>query len=266
MFVRSLFAAVIAAAFSFGAVASASAAPDAGTGSTSPNWAGYARTAPGGTAFDVVTASWVEPSAQGPACGQPGASMGIAAISVGLDGYGNQQQERVGTSFFCSPRGAKSTAFYSVCPSGQACHDFQVGNPRSPWAGCSVIPAAGDHITAAVYFRDGHFNFVFVDATQHAVCKAQADNAAPRSSAEATVDVPVPNGAAPLINFGAVNFAGFFAHSDGDAQGEDEGNHDQGEANGHTVAVSMTGPQSAVRAEPGKRHDSRFTVDWKASL
>jgi ferredoxin len=75
---------------------------------------------------------------------------------------------------------------------------------------------------------------------------------------------------APLANFGEVTFTKFFAHaSDGNEDGNNDGDHQDGDhEGGHSkpVAITMTGPKSPVRAEPGAFHGNHFTVTWKASL
>jgi hypothetical protein len=269
LFFRPIGAVVLAAAFSFGATTAALAAPDNGTGGTSTNWAGYAATAKSDQAFNFATASWVEPALVPgcPAVGMPS----LATFSAGLDGYGNQFHERAGTAIQCAPSGPppatnvfKELGYYETCTGPAACTTVRLTQAQFP-------VQAGDHITAAVWFSGGEFHFALYNHTQDAYYTATAaDNGAPRTSAEAIVDVPVPGGAAPLANFGEVTFTKFFAHaSDGNEDGNNDGDHQDGDhEGGHSkpVAITMTGPKSPVRAEPGAFHGNHFTVTWKASL
>ncbi|MEP7105772.1 MAG: G1 family glutamic endopeptidase, partial [Chloroflexota bacterium] len=130
------------------------AAPDAGTSTTSTNWAGHAVQASPGNSFNFVTASWVEP-AMAVACGSAGTNPSLATFSVGFDGYNNGTHEHVGTAILCAgpPGGAmfKETAYYETCL-GFHCTTVRLG-PAFPLM-------AGDHIMAAAYFADGKYTFV----------------------------------------------------------------------------------------------------------
>jgi Peptidase A4 family len=263
LFFRPIGAVVLAAAFSFAATTAALAAPDNGTGGTSKNWAGYAATPKSDQAFNFATASWVEPALPCPAVGMPS----LATFSVGLDGYGNSFQEHVGTAIQCAgPPGHnmfKELGYYETCI-GSACTTVRLTQAQFP-------VQAGDHITAAVWFSGGEFHFALDNDTQQASYTATAaNNGGPRTSAEAIVDVPVPGGAAPLANFGEVTFTNFLSHaSSADEDGNNDGDHQDGDhEGGHSkpVAITMTGPKSPVRAEPGAFHGNHFTVTWKASL
>ena len=262
MLFRSLMAVAVAAAFSFGTVAAAQAAPDNGTGGKSTNWAGYAVQAKPGQTFDSVTASWVEP-AMAVACGSPGTNPSLVTFSAGLDGFGNGTQEHAGTAMQCAGRPGtapafKETAYYETCV-GLHCTTVRL---------FGAFPLqAGDLITVEVTFADGAYTFTLQnDRTDQTFTATLADNGGTRTSAEAVVDVPVPAGTAPLLNFGKVTFEHFKAHADasGDENADSEGDDEDGHSK--PVAITMSGPKGDVRAQPDARHGNHFSVDWKASL
>ena len=258
MFIRGLTAAVMAASFSVVLASGVLAAPDAGTGTTSTNWAGHAVQASSGSSFNFVTASWVEP-AMAVACGSPGSSPSLATFSVGFDGYGNGTHEHVGTAMQCAgPPGAtpmfKETAYYETCV-GFTCKTVRLG-PAFPLH-------AGDHILAAAYYADGNFTFVLHNTRTGQTFNATVAAAGDRTSAEAIVDDPVGPGVAPLLNFGKVTFLGFYAHETGDDHGD--GEHANRSWHSTMVAITMMDPAGNVRAETTKGEGNHFTVTWKHS-
>ena len=262
MFFRSLFAAVMAASFSVVLASGALAAPDAGTGTTSTNWAGHAVQASSGGSFNFVTASWVEP-AMAVACGSPGSSPSVVTFSVGFDGYGTGSgtHEHVGTAMQCAPSGPppapvmfKQTAYYETCV-GFTCKTVRLG-PAFPLQ-------AGDHIMAAAYFADGSYTFVLHNTRTGQTYNASVAAAGDRTSAEAIVDDPVGPGVAPLLNFGKVTFLGFYAHETGDDHGD--GEHADRSWHSTMVAITMKDAAGNVRAETTKGEGNHFTVTWKHS-
>ena len=263
MFVRSLAAVALATAFSFGAVASAYASPDNGSGGTSANWAGYAKT---GHTYKWVTATWTEPSMPVP-CQFGSTGPSLAIIRVGFDGFGNKTSEQVGTGLECIPAGPPSGAstpmvvkhagFYQIDPAGGP-----LGTPfcnpedASPAKGCvgSFDLKAGDVVTALASFDDGTFTFALFNWRTGETATATGTNAAAtRTSAEAVEEAPFGTHV-PLTNFGEVSFNAFIAH----AENHEEDRGQKSDAQAVTMVNGAT-----VRAQPSDLHGSTFTVTWE---
>jgi len=253
LFFRFTGVVVLAAAFSFGGASAASAAPNAVPASTvSPNWAGYAVQADSGQAFNFVTASWVEPAMAKP-CGSPGTNPSLVTFSTGFDGFADGTQEHAGTALQCAfkpgtPPVFKETAWYETCV-GTHCTTVRLFG--------DFPVQAGDHIIVAVAYANDSFTFVLHNTRTGQTFEATVANTfgATRSSVEAVADVPVPGGGAPLLDFGSITFANFGFHGTGNEEGHSD-----------LVGITMSGPVSAVRAEPGDRHGNHFTVTWKARV
>jgi len=284
LFFRPIGAVVVAVAFSFVTATAAFAAPDNGTGGTSANWAGYAVS---GQSYNFVTATWVEPAMPVPCVfGSSGPSLG--SFRTGFDGYGNGTSEQVGTLIECIPNGPPSGAttpmvvkhagFYQMVP-GSPGFGVVFCNPEPPTTtkGCtgSFALKAGDRVTATASYANGTFTFGLYNHRTHQSATATAASTAPRTSAEAVVETPVP---APLTDFGKVTFQHFAAHTSdsSDEQGNHEGdnptagdnagdNADQNDGeNGHSKPVAITMKAgTVVRAEPSHLHDGDFTVSWQ---
>jgi len=267
LFVRFYFAVALAAAFSFAATASVLAAPDMGTGSTSPNWAGYAKT---GHTYQWVTATWREPSMPVPCVfGTSGPSLAI--IRVGFDGFDNATSEQVGTGIECIPAGpghdastpmaVKHAGFYQVDPgAGPLGTVFCNPEDASPAKGCegSFDLKAGDLVTGLAAFDNGTFTFTLFNWRTGERASATGTNAAAtRTSAEAVEEAPFGTHV-PLTNFGEVTFEAFIAHADNNDA--DTGDEDHGQRSENQAITMVNG---SVRAEPGALHGSHFTVTWK---
>ncbi len=277
-------AATLAASFSVVLASSAFAAPDAGVGNTSSNWAGYAVPAKAGQPYDLVTATWVEPALAVPCVfGSSGPS--LSSVRTGFDGYGNATSEQVGTLQQCVPAGGppfspaspmviKHAGFFQMVP-GSAGLGTVFCNPEPPVTDvrCTGTFAlkAGDKVTAAASYANGTFTFRLYNWRTHQTASGTAASTAPRTSAEAVVEAPVP---APLFNFGKVTFQHFHARAvdaadetgnhEGDNQTGDNGdNGDHGDgSDAKPVAITMQSG-TVVRAVPGHQHEGSFTVTWK---
>jgi len=260
LFVRSFIAVAVAAAFSFGAAASAYAAPDMGKGDASANWAGVAKT---GHTYEWVQATYTEPSMPVP-CEFGTSGPSLALVRVGFDGFGNGTSEQVGTGIECIPAGkpngpttpmvVKHAGFFQVDPGANPLGTVFC-NPEddAPAKGCvgSFDLLAGDTVTASVSFADGTFTFsLFNERTGETATATGTSAAATRTSAEAVVEAPFGTHV-PLTNFESIGFEGFVAHAE---------NHEGGQKSDNQAITMKNG--ATVRAEPGDLHGSTFTVTW----
>jgi hypothetical protein len=155
---------------------------------TSSNWSGYVVTGANDSVTDA-TGSWLVPSLN---CGStPNA---YAAFWVGIDGWGSNTVEQVGTE--------------SDCVNGQPSHyawfEFY---PHNYFTIDSVPIKSGDKISAAVQYAGGKFTVSLTDGstTEHFSTSSKL-NQARRSSAEWIVEAPYSGGVPPLADF---NNAGF---------------------------------------------------------
>jgi hypothetical protein len=253
LFVRSLMAVAVAAAFSFGAVGAAQAAVNIGTGETSRDWAGFAYQAGSGQSFDKVGASWTQPAGEG-TCSP--STMGIAAFAVGFDGFGNGTSEQAGTALECVPAsraaGApfvfKYIAFWETDPGGP--HFI----PPS-----ALAVNAGDQVHVTITFADGTYTFSFENQTTgQSYSTTSTNSGATNSSVELIAEDPT-GGQLPLANFGSVQFSHPDLHLVRDDHG-DRGHN--GEHLGQFAAITMQKADGTVRAEP---HFPSFSVSWKHS-
>ena len=83
-----------------------------GRNATSTNWSGYAVTGPDGSVTDVK-GSWKVPDV---VCSSPGTPNSYASFWVGIDGYGSNTVEQIGTDSDCSGGNAVYYAWYEFYP------------------------------------------------------------------------------------------------------------------------------------------------------
>ena len=150
-----------------------------------------------------VSGSWTVPSVQG--------SNGYSSVWVGIDGYGNQTVEQVGTEQEIVNGSPVYYAWYEMYSTG-AQQPEQIIRPMT------ISP--GDSITAQVQYLSagpnaGQFQLSITDTSRANdsfttfQTSAQTQNPlAQRNCAEWIVEAPTTNGSIdPLVNFGAVAFS-----------------------------------------------------------
>jgi hypothetical protein len=203
---RLLGAAVLATAFSGGAMAQATDAPatsfvprqhgpmhlhathDNGT-ADSTNWSGYAVT---GSSFTQAAGSWVVPTVN--CLTTPNT---YAAFWVGLDGYSSSTVEQTGTGVECIGKTAYYYAWYEFYPANSILIS-------------SVPVAPGNKISASVTYSGMEFTTTITNVTTgRSYSKSSVVPGAARSSAEWIAEAPCctnSGGVLPLSAFGTASF------------------------------------------------------------
>jgi hypothetical protein len=164
---------------------------------TSPNWSGYVAT---GDTYTSVSGSWTVPTAN---CGTfPTGDAGSSSSTwVGLDGFGNNPVEQIGTWSNCALYTGEYNAWWEMYPGGPTI----IGNlgltDDDP-----VYP--GDVMSASVTATTtpGTFTLSIEDQTQNwSFTTTQSNPGAAGASAECVEEQPSAGGL-PLTNFGSVTF------------------------------------------------------------
>lgn len=169
--------------------------------STSSNWAGYAvatnLSKPQAGSVTDVKGSWTVPAVTG-------TSNAWSSFWVGIDGYGSNTVEQIGTESDISSGTAVYYAWYEMYP-------------KYPVMITSVPIKPNDVIQAEVKFQGaGQFSLSIYDVTTHAsFTTTQKSPSAKRSSAEWIAEAPWSSGVLPLANFGTVSFTGASATVNG---------------------------------------------------
>lgn len=160
----------------------------------SGNWAGYVAT---GDTFTAVSATWTVPQAN--------CSFGTVSDSstwVGLDGFGNNQVEQIGTDSNCAFFGlGEYHAWWEMAPGGPTLIGDLGVTDDDP-----VYP--GDVMTASVTATStpGTFRLTIEDQSQvWSYTTTKSDPAATGASAEWIEEQP--SGGVQLTNFGSVTFS-----------------------------------------------------------
>ncbi len=149
---------------------------------TSSNWSGYAVTAANDSVTDVK-GSWIIPTV---ACNSTDA---YASFWVGIDGYGSNTVEQIGTDSDC----------VSGKPSYYAWFEFY---PHFSYNIESVTLKPGDAVSAEVnYSTSGRFTVSIKVNGAQAFSTSTKLNQAARSSAEWIIEAPWSGGVLPLADF-----------------------------------------------------------------
>ena len=158
-----------------------------GNQATSANWSGYAITAPKGSVTDA-TGSWKISALN---CGStPNA---YSATWVGIDGYGSNTVEQIGTESDCVNGQANYYSWYEFYP-----HNYYTIE--------SAPIKAGDTVSAGVKYSGGKF-IVSLSVNGGATFSISTKlNQAERSSAEWIVEAPYSGGVLPLADFQTEDF------------------------------------------------------------
>jgi Peptidase A4 family len=187
----------------------------------SENWSGYAIAATSGSlptgSVTLVKGSWVVPTATCTGSSE-GATSGYAAFWLGIDGWGSDTVEQIGTDSDCvSPAtGAGNTPSYYAWFEFYPQAGYYVGNPSNNFKGYSVQP--GDSMTAWVMANgNGNFTAIINDTRRGVVQWSFTTTArlpsAQQTSAEWIAEAPccLSNGAfLPLSNFGFADYGNQF--------------------------------------------------------
>jgi hypothetical protein len=164
---------------------------------TSGNWSGYVLKSPRTgenlptETFSFVRSKWVQPKV---VCSVPDARV---SIWVGIDGWGTDTVEQVGTFAVCGSGAAplSYTAFWEM-----------VGSPKNTGAQPFNV-APGDSIEASVTYASGAFTLTLTDQTSgkklSTVQHCAAESVCERASAEWIVERP-GSGAYPLADYDKV--------------------------------------------------------------
>ena len=160
-----------------------------GTGE-SYNWSGYAVT---GTNFTRAQGSWIEPTVS---C-DSNTNVEWAVFWVGIDGWGDDTVEQIGT--------------YAECVDGKVQHaawwEFYPLNDITEIKSITVSP--GDRISTTVTFADNEFILQITDETTGKSFSHKGTQTADRSSAEWIAESPCCLNSGlyyPLPDFGTVLF------------------------------------------------------------
>jgi hypothetical protein len=209
---------------------------------SSPNWAGYV--AAGGP-YTSASASWIVPGAN---CGNAVGT--TSATWVGIDGWGGNSVEQIGTDSNCTLFNASYWAWYQMYPAGPVV--------------IGAVPAnypvyAGDSMSASVTATStaGTYDLTIEDNTQDWVYSTtQSDPDATGGSAECIEERPAAAGL-PLADFGSVTFTGCKAGTGGGPARPiwDYAN----------LAVNMTDSSGTSLATVSSLSNdgTQFTVNWK---
>lgn len=221
----------------------------------SSNWAGYAASGSRGT-FTAVSASWTVPAVSGTFCSSNPNS--YSSFWVGLDGYGSNSVEQIGTDSDClGTDGTTPTysAWYEMYPKGPDTFTYDV--------------KPGDVITASVTSGTarGSFDLTLTDTRNDSQVFSETFNktfrGAKHASVEAIAERPAfnlgPFGFTTLANFGQVPFTNVKVNFD-----------PQTPAGGHPIgyynpdSFTMQSLSGATLAYPSALTSGGFTVTWGA--
>lgn len=198
---------------------------------TSSNWGGYIAT---NGHFTSVSASWTEPAVSD--CG----GGGQAVFWVGLDGYGSQTVEQLGTGADC---GSGSPSYYDWWETYPNNAIQQYGDTVQP----------GDKITATVTDQgNNQYSLTMSDSTQgwSQSTPAQGPSGASDASAEIVAEAPTAGSQVNLPNFGSITFTDNTI--DGKPLSQSNAEPYDMAPNGQTVATTSTADASG-----------NFTVTWQ---
>lgn len=199
----------------------------------STNWSGYTVT---GSTYTSVAADWVEPDVK---C----TSDGTVGFWVGLDGWGSDSVEQVGTGVDCSSGSPQQFAWWETYPE----NSIQV---------YSAPVAAGDRMSAAVDDEGGSQYFLdLTDSTQNWTERHQVPAPTARDASAEIVAEAVSNGQSvtTLPDFGAVDFTGSTING-GSLQSADAQPVDMTDLNNNLIATTTA-------ADP----DGDFAVTYQGS-
>ncbi len=159
------------------------------------SWAGYAVTVDKGHAVTDVKGTWVQPSFIGN-CASNNFSMVV--IWVGIDGFGDNTVEQIGTYVSCYDGAVTYGAWYEFYPS-----------PMVFFQTTTIHP--GDAITTQVSYAKstGEFDLSIFDSTDgQGAGVVTTDTSAHLASAEWVVEAPTySNEIVPLPDFGSVRWS-----------------------------------------------------------
>ncbi len=170
----------------------------------SQNWSGYAAlsnfTNPAVGSVTYVAGSWVVPTLS--------RSNGTySAFWVGMDGYGSNSVEQIGTQHNWVNGKQQNYAWFEIYPN----YSYMInGFPVN----------AGDTISASVSFQgNGVFLLTMINNTQKVSVTVPTfyttSYDAPRASAEWIIEAPFYNGMLPLAHFGTAQFSNCIATING---------------------------------------------------
>jgi hypothetical protein len=173
------------------------AAGDCTAGTVTTNiWSGYAFQAPSETTVNSVQGTWTVPAVNGSLT--PNAD---ASFWVGIDGFGSDTVEQIGTYSYSNDGVPGYAAWYEMYPNG------------STTIPMTILP--GDTISASVeYLASSGLYQMSINDLSHTNDSYTNDfspvsgSSPSRSSAEWIAEAPTDNGVLPLPEFGVVNFSG----------------------------------------------------------
>lgn len=209
-------------------------APAPHTTGSSPNWVGYAANAGG---YSSVSATWQQPAVD---CSQ---GDGSVVFWVGLDGWGSNAVEQLGTEAQCNSGTAAYRAWWETYPV----------NAVTPYSD-TVQP--GDVVKATVTYLSGHnYDLTLTDQTQGwsedtpATASANATNA----SAEIVAETP-SNGTDSYTNLPDFLTAQF---SQASINGQPLGS-------AAPVGITMVRSGHTLASVTPLTGNNDFAVDWQA--
>jgi hypothetical protein len=220
---------------------------------TSTNWSGYAITGPKGSVTDVK-ASWIVPQIQG----QCPSTDQFSSFWVGIDGYGSNTVEQIGTD--------------SDCQNGQpvyyAWFEFY---PHPSFTINTVQISPGNMISAEVQSNGkGQFTVTLTnESTQQTFSTSTKAPSAAQVSAEFIAEAPSGPGVLPLADFGSVFYGADFTGQKNTCVATVSGTTGPvGSAafNQNLDEITMDTKTGVVKASPSTiSHDTSFSILWVSS-
>jgi hypothetical protein len=223
--------------------------------SKSTNWSGYAAV-PASGEVTSVQGSWVVPAVTGAK-----RTTSYSSFWIGIDGYGSDTVEQIGTDSDIQNGRATYYAWFEFYP-----------NPAYKFLRFPVQP--GDVITASVTCSGDTFTLSLKDVnTKKTVTVTSTVTGASKSSAEWVAEAPSSmSGVLPLANFNTVQFSSCTASINGGAQQtiasflpmtyDSSGNPISG-----YDAITMTTSAGTAKATPSPLNTAGngFSVTWNSA-
>ena len=213
---------------------------------TSSNWSGYAVTAANDSVTDVK-GSWIIPTVT---CNSTDA---YASFWVGIDGYGSNTVEQIGTDSDC----------VSGKPSYYAWFEFY---PHFSYNIESVTLKPGDVVSAEVnYSTSGRFTVSMNVNGSQAFSTSTKLNQAARSSAEWIIEAPWSGGVLPLADFNTISYGADHTAVPNTCYATiAKSTAPIGSLPGNVLAITMTADNGATKSLPSSlsTDKSSFTDAW----
>lgn len=208
----------------------------------SDNWSGYAITGTKGLAT-AVNGSWIVPPVTCPPTGDQ-----YAAFWVGIDGYGSNTVEQIGTESDCVNGSPNYYAWYEFYPHW----GYMIGG---------MTIQSGDVMSASVSAdAKGTFKLTLKDtrngSEESSFTYSTKMPNANEVSAECIAEAPWSGGVLPLANFGTVTFPSCEATIGGVP-------NTFVAASNNSLAITMENSAGLIKAQPLGASGNGFSLAWE---